>query len=97
MSEKLTISPDSDKVLDFFGWLISYPKSSDYQYLANEEILIIEFKGKRIAEFTFFADRLNIKANHCKLSVGDKNINLFCELDESYESRIRELTHYCMT
>lgn len=88
MSEKLIIVSDCDKVISFFDWLISYPKSSDYQYLANEEMLIIEFKGKRIAEFTFFTGRLHIKSNHCKLSIGDKNVSLLCELDELHHCLI---------
>lgn len=72
---------ETEIVLQFKEWEFSFPNSPDYEYLANEDKLIIEYKGNRIVEFTFFLDRLHIASSKCLLSVGIKNISIKSEDD----------------
>lgn len=81
---KLIHNQDSEIVLEFKGWLFSFPNSPDYEFLANEEKLTIQYKEKQIAEFTFFVDRVHVKSAKCLLSIGDRNITLKCESDRQH-------------
>lgn len=86
LAENIISDTETESFFHFKDWNFSFPNSSDYEYLANEEKLIIEYKGKRIAEFAFFLDRLHIQSDDCLLSVGIKNVSLKCKSDDF---------HYC--
>lgn len=82
LAEKIIHNQESEVLIKFKEWVFSFPNFPDYEYLANDDKLVIEYKGKRIVEFTFFFDRLHIKSVDCLLSIGDKNVSLKCALDE---------------
>lgn len=82
LAEKIITDGASEKLIEFKEWNFSYPNSPDYEALSNEDKLIIEYKGNRIAEFTYFLDRLHVRSWDCLLSVGINNMSLKCSSDE---------------
>jgi hypothetical protein len=88
LAEKIISDNGSELILYFKEWTFGFPNSPDYEFLANDEKLIIEYKGERIVEFTFFLDKLHIKSSKCLLSIGNKNVCLKCENDEIHNCLI---------
>ena len=72
----------SEVAVDFKGWSISFPKFPDYEYLSNNDKLVIEYKGKRLIEFTLFMDDLHIHSFDCLISINNKSIFVKSTSDE---------------
>lgn len=88
LAEKIIPDNVSEKMIQFKEWTFSYPNSPDYEVLSNEDKLVIEYKGKRIAEFTYFLDRLHVQSWDCRMSIGANNMSLKCSSDELHRCLI---------
>lgn len=78
----VTDSGSSEVSVSFKGWNISFPKYPDYEYLSNENKLVVEYKNKRLIEFTLFMDNLHIHTFDCLISINDKSIFVKSASDE---------------
>ncbi|MBQ8297102.1 MAG: hypothetical protein IJX77_04900 [Ruminococcus sp.] len=78
----ITETGSSEVAVDFKGWSISYPKYPDYEHLSNDKKLVIEYKGKRLIEFTLFLDNLHIHSVNCLISINGKSIFVKSDSDE---------------
>lgn len=78
----VTDSGSSEVSVEFKGWYISFPKYPDYEYLSNADKLVVEYRNKRLIEFTLFMDNLHIRSFDCLISINDKSIFVKSVLDE---------------
>ena len=78
----ITESGSSEVAVDFKGWSISFPKYPDYEYLSNNDKLVIEYKGKILIEFTLFIDNLHVRSLDCLMSINCKSIFVKSTSDE---------------
>lgn len=72
----------SEVTVEFKGWSICFPKYPDYEYLTNNDKLVIEYKGKRLIELTMFIDNLHIHSLDCLRSINGKSIFMKATSDE---------------
>lgn len=72
----------SEVSVSFKGWSINFPKYPDYEYLSNEDKLVVEYKNKRLIEFTLFMDDLHIRSFDCLISINEKSVFVKSVSDE---------------